>query len=102
MASQGTRERRRSERARGFAAAEGVQTQRGAAVSARESARIAIQRANCAWEGGPRRMRELCNVPPEAADWPTRGMVPVGAPVGGSEFFLGLRRQGERFGLFLV
>jgi hypothetical protein len=51
-----------------------------------EQARTAIQRANCAWEGGPKRMRELCDVPPEAADWPTRGMVPVGAPVGGSEF----------------
>jgi hypothetical protein len=31
-------------------------------------------------------MRELCNVPPKEADWPTRGMVPVGVPVGGSEF----------------
>jgi hypothetical protein len=51
-----------------------------------EQARTALQRANCAWEGGPKRMRELCNMPPEAADWPTRGMVPVGAPVGGSKF----------------
>jgi hypothetical protein len=51
-----------------------------------EEARTAIQRANCAWEGGPKRMRELCSAPPEVADWPTRGVVPVGAPVGGSEF----------------
>jgi hypothetical protein len=51
-----------------------------------EQAQTAIQRADCAWEGGPRRMRELCIVSPGTADWPTRGMVPVGAPVGGSEF----------------
>jgi hypothetical protein len=51
-----------------------------------EQARTAIQRANCAWEDGPKRMREICSVFPEAAGWPTRGVIPVGAPVGGSEF----------------
>jgi hypothetical protein len=51
-----------------------------------EQARTAIQRANHAWEGGPERIQELCNVSLEAAGRPTRGMVPVGAPVGGSEF----------------
>ncbi len=51
-----------------------------------EQARTAIQWANCAWEGGLKRMQELCSASPEAAGWPTRGVVPVGAPVGGSEF----------------
>jgi hypothetical protein len=51
-----------------------------------EQARTAIQRANHAWEGGPERIRELCNMSLEAADRPTRGMVPVEAPVGRSEF----------------
>jgi hypothetical protein len=49
-------------------------------------ARIAIQRANCAWESGPRRMRELCGEYPDRAGWPTRGSASVKAPVGGSEF----------------
>jgi hypothetical protein len=51
-----------------------------------EQARTAIQRADCAWEGGPRRMRELCGEYPDTAGWPTRGTMPVGAPGGGSEF----------------
>jgi hypothetical protein len=51
-----------------------------------DQARAAIQRADCAWEGGPRRMRELCCEYPDRAGWPTRGSVPVKAPDGGSEF----------------
>ncbi len=54
-----------------------------------EQAWTAIQRADCAWEGGPRRMRELCGEYPDTAGWPTRGTVPVRAPGGGSEFSLG-------------
>ncbi len=60
-----------------------------------EQARAAIQRADCAWEGGPRRMRELCGEYPDTAGWPTRGVVPVGAPVGGSEFSPGPADDGS-------
>jgi hypothetical protein len=49
-------------------------------------ARAAIQRADCAWESGPRCMRELCGDHPDRAGWPTGGSVPVKAPDGGSEF----------------
>ncbi len=49
-------------------------------------ARAAIQRANCAWESEPRRVRELCGDYPDRAGWPTGGPVPVKAPDGGSEF----------------
>jgi hypothetical protein len=42
-----------------------------------EQAQAAIQRADCAWEGGPRRMRELCCEYPDRAGWPTGGIVPV-------------------------
>ncbi len=38
-----------------------------------EQARAAIQRADCAWESGPRRMRELCSEYPDRAGWPTEG-----------------------------
>jgi hypothetical protein len=51
-----------------------------------EQAQAAIQRADYAWEGGPRRMRELCDEYPDTAGWPTRGTVPVRARGGGSEF----------------
>ncbi len=51
--------------------------------------RAPIQRANCAWESGPRRMRELCGKHPDKAGWPTGGSAPVKAPDGGSEFSLG-------------
>jgi hypothetical protein len=59
-----------------------------------EQARTAIQRADRAWEGGPRRMRELCSEYPETAGWPTRGMVPVRTPGGGPEFSPGPRTTG--------
>ncbi len=51
-----------------------------------EQARTAIQRADCAWIDGPRRMRELCGEYPDTAGWPTRGTASVRAPGGGSEF----------------
>ncbi len=51
-----------------------------------EQAQAAIQRADCARESGPRRMRELCGEYPDRAGWPTGGSVPVKAPDGGSEF----------------
>jgi hypothetical protein len=43
-----------------------------------EQAQAAIQRADFAWEGGPRRMRELCSEYPDTAGWPTRGTMPGG------------------------
>jgi hypothetical protein len=98
MAGQGTREHRRSERAHTV----GLQLRRASRLSlvrhcqhdgpptesrpCEEQAKTAIQRANHTWEGGPERTRELCNGSLEAANRPTRGMVPVGAPVGGTEF----------------
>jgi hypothetical protein len=51
-----------------------------------EQARTAIQRADCAWEDGPRRMQELCGEYPDTAGWSTRGAVLVRALGGGSEF----------------
>jgi hypothetical protein len=51
-----------------------------------EQARIALQRADCAWKNGPRRMRELCGDCPDRAGRPTGGSVAVKAPDGGSEF----------------
>jgi hypothetical protein len=51
-----------------------------------EQARAAIQRADRAWESGPRRMRVLCGEYPDRAGWPTGGSVPVKAPDSGSEF----------------
>jgi hypothetical protein len=51
-----------------------------------EQARIALQRADYAWESGPRRMRELCGEYPDRAGWPTGGSVAVKAPDGGSGF----------------
>jgi hypothetical protein len=91
MASQGTRQCRRGKRAHGSAAPKSVQAQCGAAVSTEsrpceEQAQAAIQRADCAWESGPRRMRELCGEYPDRAGWPTGGSVPVQTPDGGSEF----------------
>ncbi len=49
-------------------------------------AQAAIQRADCAWESEPRRMRELCGECLDKAGWPTGGSAPVKAPDGGSEF----------------
>jgi hypothetical protein len=62
----------------------------------------AIQRANCAWEDGPKRMRELCSVPPGAADWPTRGHGASGGAGGRLRVLSGPRKQRERFGLFRI
>jgi hypothetical protein len=49
-----------------------------------QQAQAAIQRADRAWESGPRRMRELCGEFPGTAGWPTRGAVPAWALVGSS------------------
>jgi hypothetical protein len=49
-------------------------------------AQAAIQRADCSWESGPRRMQELCGEYPDRGGWPTGGTIPVKAPGGGSEF----------------
>jgi hypothetical protein len=54
-----------------------------------EQARTALQRADCAWKSGPRRMRELCGDYPDRAGRPTGGSVAVKAPDGGSEFSAG-------------
>jgi hypothetical protein len=54
-----------------------------------EQARIALQRADCAWKRGPRHMRELCGDYPDMAGWRTGGSVAVKAPDGGSEFSRG-------------
>jgi hypothetical protein len=45
-----------------------------------EQARIALQRADCAWKSGPRRMRELCGNYPDRAGRPTGGSVAVKVP----------------------
>ncbi len=51
-----------------------------------EQARIALQRADCAWKSGPRRMRELCGCYPDRSGQPAGSSVAVKAPDGGSEF----------------
>ncbi len=60
-----------------------------------EQAQAAIQRADCAWESEPRRMRELCGKCPDKAGWPTGGSAPVKAPDGGSEFSPGSSDSGS-------
>ncbi len=51
-----------------------------------EQARIALQRADCAWKSGPRRMRELCGDYPDRSGQPAGGSVAVKAPDGSSGF----------------